>query len=130
MESYFPTFRARLRSGGNYAFPPLHCRSDSTRPKPLNCDLSVFPEKNHCASSEQRIFFKIADVRYGIGGMRLHSLQHVPFEDLAHVEVWARGREHKVSRTLPFNNDPLPQIFGEKVELRVLAHLPDHLLIL
>jgi hypothetical protein len=62
--------------------------------------------------------------------MRLHSLQHVPFEDLAHVEVWARGRRHKVSRTLPFNNDPLPQIFGEKVELRVLAHLPDHLLIL
>jgi len=31
---------------------------------------------------------------------------------------------------LLFNNDPLPQIFGEKVELRVLAHLPDHLLIL
>ena len=42
--------------------------------------------------------------------MRLHSLQHVPFEDLAHIESWAQERSHSVSRTLLFNNEPFPEM--------------------
>ena len=42
--------------------------------------------------------------------MRLHSLQHVPFEDLAYIESWAQERSHSISRTLLFNNDPFPEM--------------------
>jgi GMP synthase-like glutamine amidotransferase len=42
--------------------------------------------------------------------MRIHSLQHVPFEDLAHIERWAQDKRHSVSRTLLFNNDPFPRM--------------------
>jgi GMP synthase-like glutamine amidotransferase len=42
--------------------------------------------------------------------MRLHSLQHVPFEDLAHIESWAQDRSHSISRTLLFNKDPFPEM--------------------
>jgi hypothetical protein len=31
--------------------------------------------------------------------MRLHYLQHVPFEDLARIEDWAEDRCHEISRT-------------------------------
>ncbi len=42
--------------------------------------------------------------------MRLHSLQHEPFEGLANIEVWAKERGHSISRTLLFNNEELPDI--------------------
>ncbi len=42
--------------------------------------------------------------------MRLHSLEHEPFEGLANVEVWAKSRGHSISRTLLFNNEELPDI--------------------
>lgn len=42
--------------------------------------------------------------------MRVHSFQHVPFEELAHIARWARDRRHRLSRTLLFNNDPFPQV--------------------
>lgn len=40
--------------------------------------------------------------------MRLHYLQHVPFEDLARIESWAKDRGHEVSRTLLFDGQELP----------------------
>ncbi len=42
--------------------------------------------------------------------MRLQSLQHEPFEDLANIEVWAKDKGHSISRTLLFNNEELPDI--------------------
>jgi GMP synthase (glutamine-hydrolysing) len=42
--------------------------------------------------------------------LRLHSLQHVSFEGLAHVEEWARVKGHRISRTLLFNDDPFPSM--------------------
>ncbi len=41
--------------------------------------------------------------------MRIHYLQHVPFEDLANIEHWARSRGHEISRTLLFQDEELPQ---------------------
>ncbi|MBI4388853.1 MAG: type 1 glutamine amidotransferase, partial [Nitrospinae bacterium] len=42
--------------------------------------------------------------------MRLHYLQHVPFEDLANIEVWARNKGHRISQTRFFANEPLPPV--------------------
>lgn len=42
--------------------------------------------------------------------MRLHYLQHVPFEDLARIENWAEDRGHEISRTLLFDGQELPGI--------------------
>ncbi len=42
--------------------------------------------------------------------MRLHSLQHEPFEGLANIEIWAKDRGHSISKTLLFNNEELPDI--------------------
>ncbi|MCZ7358182.1 MAG: type 1 glutamine amidotransferase [Candidatus Methanoperedens sp.] len=42
--------------------------------------------------------------------MRIHSLEHEPFEGLANVEVWAKNRGHGISRTLLFNNEELPDM--------------------
>ncbi|MCZ7398624.1 MAG: type 1 glutamine amidotransferase [Candidatus Methanoperedens sp.] len=42
--------------------------------------------------------------------MRIHSLEHEPFEGLANIEVWAKKRGHTISRTLLFNNEELPEI--------------------
>ena len=42
--------------------------------------------------------------------MRIHSLEHEPFEGLANIEVWAKDRGHTISRTLLFNNEELPDI--------------------
>ncbi len=42
--------------------------------------------------------------------MRIHSLEHEPFEGLSNVEVWAKNRGHRISRTLLFNNEELPDI--------------------
>jgi len=40
--------------------------------------------------------------------MRLHYLQHVPFEDLENIKVWAERKDHSISRTLLFNDERLP----------------------
>ncbi|MDD5474695.1 MAG: type 1 glutamine amidotransferase [Candidatus Methanoperedens sp.] len=42
--------------------------------------------------------------------MRIHSLEHEPFEGLANIEVWAKNRGHSISRTLLFNDEELPDI--------------------
>ncbi len=42
--------------------------------------------------------------------MRLHYLQHVPFEDLANIEVWAKERNYQISRTRFFEDKRLPQM--------------------
>jgi len=40
--------------------------------------------------------------------MRIHYLQHVPFEDLAGMESWALSRCHALSRTRLFCGEELP----------------------
>ncbi|MEE9524280.1 MAG: type 1 glutamine amidotransferase [Thermodesulfovibrionales bacterium] len=40
--------------------------------------------------------------------MRLHSLQHVPFEDLACIEPWAAGKKYDITKTLLYENNDLP----------------------
>lgn len=40
--------------------------------------------------------------------MRLHYLQHVPFEDIANIGKWAEERGHSVTRTLLFQEEILP----------------------
>jgi len=42
--------------------------------------------------------------------MRLHYLQHVPFEDLANITIWTKKKCYSVSTTLLFNNEKLPDI--------------------
>ena len=42
--------------------------------------------------------------------MRLHYLQHVPFENLARIENWAEDRGHEMSKTLLFDGQELPGI--------------------
>ncbi len=41
--------------------------------------------------------------------MRIHVLQHVPFEDAANIGVWARARDHEVTRTLLYAGESPPQ---------------------
>ena len=42
--------------------------------------------------------------------MRIHYLQHVPFEGLGNIENWASSKGHQVSDTQLYNNDPLPDL--------------------
>ncbi|MBN1765231.1 MAG: type 1 glutamine amidotransferase [Sedimentisphaerales bacterium] len=42
--------------------------------------------------------------------MRIHSLEHVPFEDSAHIGVWARGKRYAVTRTAFYRNETLPEL--------------------
>jgi GMP synthase-like glutamine amidotransferase len=42
--------------------------------------------------------------------MKIHYLQHVPFEDLANIETWAKDRGHDLSRTLLFQEESLPKL--------------------
>ena len=42
--------------------------------------------------------------------MRIHYLQHVPFEDLANIAVWAAEHGHSITGTRLFCDDPLPAI--------------------
>ena len=42
--------------------------------------------------------------------MRIHSWQQVPFEDLANIEVWAKGKGHEISRTMLFREEVLPRL--------------------
>jgi GMP synthase-like glutamine amidotransferase len=41
--------------------------------------------------------------------MRIHYLQHVPFEGLGNIEDWAISKGHQISDTQLYNNDPLPE---------------------
>lgn len=40
--------------------------------------------------------------------MRLHYLQHVPFEGLANIEEWARGNDWEISATHLYREERLP----------------------
>jgi len=40
--------------------------------------------------------------------LRVHSLQHVEFEDAANIVPWAEARGHAVSRTRLYEDEPLP----------------------
>jgi len=42
--------------------------------------------------------------------MKLHFLQHVPFEDIAHIKNWADRRSITVSRTALYSGDQFPFI--------------------
>lgn len=42
--------------------------------------------------------------------MKIHFLQHVPFEGLAHIESWAIKHQHALSATRFYANDPLPHV--------------------
>jgi GMP synthase-like glutamine amidotransferase len=40
--------------------------------------------------------------------MRIHSIEHVPFEDPAGIALWAKERGHPLAHTRIFAGDPLP----------------------
>jgi GMP synthase-like glutamine amidotransferase len=42
--------------------------------------------------------------------MRIHYLQHMPFEDLGNIASWAMGRGHRLSRTLLYEGESLPAV--------------------
>lgn len=42
--------------------------------------------------------------------MRVHSLEHVWFEDLAHIADWAKGKKFPVTKTRLFQGEALPSI--------------------
>lgn len=42
--------------------------------------------------------------------MRIHSIEHEPFEGLANIEVWANKKGHTITKTHMFNNEKLPGI--------------------
>jgi GMP synthase-like glutamine amidotransferase len=42
--------------------------------------------------------------------MRIHYLQHVPFEDAANIAVWARDQGHAVTSTRLCEAEPLPAL--------------------
>jgi GMP synthase-like glutamine amidotransferase len=42
--------------------------------------------------------------------MRIHYLQHVPFEDLANIWMWANNKGHSVSSTKLYLDEKLPAI--------------------
>jgi len=52
--------------------------------------------------------------------MKIHCLQHVPFEDAANIATWARGHRHAVTRTRLYEDEPLPEM-GEIGLLAVLG---------
>lgn len=59
-----------------------------------------------CGLRERFYFFQEEKAQV----MRLHYLQHVPFEDLANIEVWARNKGHRISKTAFFDGTAkLPQ---------------------
>jgi GMP synthase-like glutamine amidotransferase len=54
--------------------------------------------------------------------MRIHYLQHVPFEDLAGLETWAQARRHTISATRLFQNEALPGV--NEVDLLIILGGP------
>jgi len=54
--------------------------------------------------------------------MKIHYLQHVPFEDMAMIESWAKEKGHDISRTLLFEGEALPEL--EKFDWLVIMGGP------
>ena len=54
--------------------------------------------------------------------MRLHYLQHVPFEGLGHIRNWAASKGHGVTCTRLHANDPLPPLM--EVDMLVVVGGP------
>lgn len=54
--------------------------------------------------------------------MRIHSLQHVPFENLANIQSWAENKKHEVSSTKLYQNDAFPSI--ENINLLIILGGP------
>lgn len=52
--------------------------------------------------------------------MRVHYLQHVPFEDAANIAAWAQARGHNVTRTRLYEDEPLPEV-GEVGLLAIMG---------
>jgi GMP synthase (glutamine-hydrolysing) len=42
--------------------------------------------------------------------MKIHCLQHVPFEGLASIEIWAKSNDHFLSATRFYQGELLPEI--------------------
>lgn len=42
--------------------------------------------------------------------MRLHYIQHVPFEGLGSIEPWAKDMAYEITSTRLFNQDPFPSL--------------------
>lgn len=42
--------------------------------------------------------------------MRIHYLQHVPFESIENIGVWAQERGHEITSTLVYDNDRFPSV--------------------
>ncbi len=42
--------------------------------------------------------------------IRIHYLQHVPFENLGYIEIWANERNYPLTSTLLFEDDTFPQL--------------------
>lgn len=42
--------------------------------------------------------------------MNIHYLQHVPYESLGSIKVWAKRHKHRVTSTRLFYDDPLPDL--------------------
>jgi GMP synthase-like glutamine amidotransferase len=42
--------------------------------------------------------------------MRIHYLQHVPFEGLAFISQWIKGKDYPLTSTALFNDDLLPEL--------------------
>ena len=42
--------------------------------------------------------------------MRIHSIEHEPFEGLANIEVWAKSKGHTITRTRIYKNEGFPDI--------------------
>jgi GMP synthase-like glutamine amidotransferase len=49
--------------------------------------------------------------------MRIHCLQHVPFEDAANIGLWAREQGHTLTATCLYDDEPLP----DPAEIDLLA---------
>jgi GMP synthase-like glutamine amidotransferase len=60
--------------------------------------------------------------------MRVHYLQHVPFEDAANIGVWARDRGHRVTGTQLCEAEPLPPLdsFDWLVIMGGLMNIHEH----
>jgi len=42
--------------------------------------------------------------------MRLHYLQHVPFENIANIQIWAKNKGHTVAKTVLYYDEALPDL--------------------
>jgi len=44
--------------------------------------------------------------------VRLHYLQHVPFEDLGNIKIWAKEKRYSISKTLLYKGEKLLSLIG------------------